>query len=225
MLSRHLVGLAAAGLLLAGCSVSGPGPTPSPPAAAQPAKAPASAPTAPAAAATAAGGGGNVQQMAPAWEAARSYRLKIVGTRNGAPFSLLQEVVKPDFDRVQVKIGDDQREVVRIGRTTYMSANGQWRKFPDPAPNPYLVDPTEIVDDFGAAAEVGGRLSRGGVSTVEGVECQEWTLPVNAQSTGGTLCVGLADNLPRRLVLSDNSLTFTFWDWNGNIAIEAPPVS
>ena len=163
--------------------------------------------------------------MAPAWEAARSYRLRIVGTRNGAPFNLVQEVVKPDFDRVQVKIGDEQREVVRIGQTTYMSSNGQWRKFPDPAPNPYLVDPTEIVDDFGAAAKTGGRLTRGGVATVEGAECQEWTLPANPQSAGGTLCVGLADNLPRRLILSDKSMTFTFWDWNGNIPIEAPPVS
>ena len=224
MLSRNLVGLAAAALILAGCTALGRPATPSPQAAAQAPKVPASVPTAPARAATAVGDGGNVQQMAPAWEAARSYRLRIIGTRNGAPFNLQQEVVKPDFDRVQVKIGDDQREVVRIGRTTYMSTNGQWRKFPDPAPNPYLVDPTEIVDDFGAAAKVGGRLSRGGVSTVEGVECQEWTLPANDQSAGGTLCVGLADNLPRRLVISDNSMTFTFWDWNGNIAIEAPPV-
>jgi hypothetical protein len=221
MLSRALLALAAASLLAAGCGTIGPPATQT-----SPAKPPAGAAAPPPApAATAIGGGGNVQQMVSAWEAARSYRLKIAGTRNGAPFDLLQEVVKPDFDRVQVKVGEDRREVVRIGRTTYMSSNGQWRKFPDPAPNPYLVDPTEIVDDFGAAAKVGGRLNRGGVSTVEGAQCQEWTLPANAQSAGGTLCVGLSDNLPRRLVLSDNSMTFTFWDWNANIAIEAPPVN
>jgi hypothetical protein len=218
MLSRNLVGLAATGLLVAGCGVIGPAATPRAGTSGLSAT-----PAAPAA--TAIGGGGSVQQMGPAWEAARSYRLKIAGTRNGAPFDLVQEVVKPDFDRVQVKMGDDRREVVRIGRTTYMAANGQWRKFPDPAPNPFLVDPTEIVEDFGEADKVGGHLTQGGVSTVEGVQCREWTLPANDRSAGGTLCVGLVDNLPRRLILPDNSMTFTFWDWNANIAIEAPPVS
>jgi hypothetical protein len=226
LLRRTLVGAVAAGALLTGCTALAPPATPTaapkvaasgaPPASVKPAAPPV---------ATAAGGGGNVQQMSQAWEGARSYRLRIAGTRNGAPFDLLQEVVKPDFDRVQVKMGEELREVVRIGRTTYMSANGQWRKFPDPAPNPFLVDPAEIVEDFGAAAKAGGRLTRGGVSTVEGAECQEWTLPANPQSAGGTLCVGLADNLPRRLVVSDNSMTFTFWDWNANIPIEAPPIS
>jgi len=221
MTIRRSIGLAAAALLLAGCGSLGPPPTPSPQSAARSAAAPGPAATRPAAA-PANGGGGTVQQMAPAWRAARSYRLKIAGTRNGAPFSLQQEVVKPDFDRVQVRIGNDEREVVRIGQVTYTAANGQWKKFPDPVPNPYLVDPSTIVDDFGGA---GGQLKQGGVSQVDGVDCQEWTLPDNDERTGGTLCVGLTDHLPRRLVLSDKSMTFTFSDWNVNIPIEAPPVS
>src|SRR5438093_9477457 len=111
MLSRNLFGLAATGLIVTGCSALGPGAAASPQAEAQAPKAAAITPAAPpsggaappaAPAATAVGGGGNVQQMSSAWEAARSYRLKVAGTRNGAPFDLLQEVVKPDFDRVQV---------------------------------------------------------------------------------------------------------------------------
>ena len=37
------------------------------------------------------------------------------------------------------------------------------------------------------------------------------------------LAQGLSAERPV-MILSDNSMTFTFWDWNGNIAIEAPPV-
>lgn len=218
-LSRALVGLIAIVLFGVGCARLAPSATPTN--AAKPAGA---AALAPGPVATAIGGGGNVQQMNAAWEGVRSYRLRILGTRNGAPFDLTQEVVRPDFDHVQVKVGDERREVVRIGRSTYIWANGQWRKFPDPTPNPFLVDPTEVVDDFSNASKVGGRLTRGSLSTVEGAQCQEWTLPSNSQSIGGSLCVGIADNLPRRLVLSDGSVTFTFWDWNATIAIEAPPI-
>jgi hypothetical protein len=227
------VPLSASLLLAAACNTIAPSATPtaapSKPAATAPTKPAASAP-APAAsgggaAAAPAGAAGDLAAMTSAWASARSYRLKVVGTRNGTPMEIKQEVVRPDFDRVEVQMGQDRREVVRIGRTTYMWANGMWRKFPDPAPNPYLVDPAEIIDDFGSATKGNRGLVKGSTAAVDGTQCQEWTLPPSSISGGGTLCVGLSDNLPRRLVASDQSMTFTFSDWNGNIAIEAPPVA
>ncbi len=72
-------------------------------------------------------------------------------------------------------------------------------------------------------------ITKGGVSMVEGSSCQEWNIvyndPQTKQTYNSNYCVGIADHLPRRMIVDSGAqgkIEMTYWDWNSNISINPP---
>ncbi len=170
---------------------------------------------------------GEVRRMGQAWADARSYRMRAQATSAGQAFDMTIEEVKPDRERLRIAMGPQTVEVIHIGSDTYANLFGQWTKNDTSLPLPMgqLVRPDDMVRSFEAAAATGNQLTKGPLSTVEGVPCQEWT---QASVTGGpvaTFCVGTEDNLPHRIAVTTPTaglVTLTFSDWNTPISIEPP---
>ena len=146
----------------------------------------------------------------------------------------LVEIVRPDRQHVKMTLGDRTVESISIGSDIYTNLTGQWTKQPTspqaagtqvPKP-PQLfggLDPDATVKAFDASSQNGATITKGGQDVVSGVGCQEWlmTRPSPSQSSG-SMCVGLADNLPRQFKSNDGKIVMTFSDWNAPLTINAP---
>jgi hypothetical protein len=147
------------------------------------------------------------------------------------------EVVCPDRVRVIAETTSGRLEVVAIGAEAFgRTGEGDWIKVPltlvDAPPvcagatwRPGAQDLVSLLQDTAKLA-VSERPT--GPREVSGVPCQDW----EARQPGGAaeraaaprirMCLGTADRRPMQLMTPD--ATWTFADWNADLAIQAPPV-
>jgi hypothetical protein len=138
---------------------------------------------------------------------------------NGQPIDGVMEFVKPDRSHIKLSSGGQTFEVIRIGTDTYTNIGGRWLKSPvaNTAPSQNAnIDPDKVVQDFTANKDNADLPRKGGVITVDGVQCQEWV------AKEGTFCIGTRDSLPRRFVPASGDITLIFTDWNASITISPP---
>jgi hypothetical protein len=149
----------------------------------------------------------------------------------GQPGSFVIEVVKPDRLHTKVDMGGGKTfESITIGQDNYLNLGGKWTKSTSAAPNAVIAssilssDPQKILGQIDATQK-NGALTRGGTSQVDGAPCQEWIWTPATQAAsqiGGTMCIGLRDNLPLQFKTSDGKIVATYSDWNAPISIEPP---
>ncbi|MBI3964959.1 MAG: hypothetical protein HY329_04920 [Chloroflexi bacterium] len=172
---------------------------------------------------SAAAGEGDIKKMGAAWSAAKSYRLRMEGKDGqGNQVELNQEVVRPDRERLKMSNAGQSVEMIVIGSDVFVNAAGQWIKAPTGVQRPASLDPGEMIKEIDATVAKTDGVTKGGVVTVGSDRCQEWVLTGSKPDDAGTMCVGLADNLPRQFKAKDGSVTMTFSDWNAAIKIDPP---
>jgi hypothetical protein len=193
--------------------------------------------------------------MTAARTKATSWRSKMVGTQAGQSFEMDSEVMCPDKQHVKMSQGGKvTMESYMIGDTMYVNMGGRIMKVPNhmsaaafqcggssggatsttATPRPSLGSMPSMKDISSGLEEMqkvkqNVNITKGGVSTVEGSQCQEWNIvyndPQTKQSYTSDYCVGIIDHLPRRMRMSSGAMgamEMTYWDWNSNITINPP---
>ncbi|HVC34348.1 MAG TPA: hypothetical protein VNL16_12630 [Chloroflexota bacterium] len=203
---------------------------PSPTTAAQPTVAPTSTVAAQAAASGPAIGQGDLKAMAEAVAAAKSYRVTMSftdpsdATKTG---NMLMEVVRPDRTHMKLDMGAGQSiESITIGQDQYTNLNGKWTKTTTATTASgagiLSADPQQTLKDFDSS-NIGGALTKGALSQVDGTPCQEWVYtPTDKTNTGGSICVSVKDSLPLEFKSVDGKSVLKFSDWNAPITINPP---
>ena len=148
------------------------------------------------------------------------------------------EVMCPDRHHTKmVQDGKVMSDMYVIGATMYMNAGGRMMKMPsrsNAAPGCPGAEGTagvgghsfQDVEDFTKYKDR-SKVTKGGISTVEGTPCQEWDV-VSTDPGGKTsnfqYCIGVPDSLPRRIrsTSPQGNFEITYWDWNKNISINPP---
>lgn len=191
--------------------------------------------------------------MMTAKSKATSWRSKMVMDQNGKTIEMDSEVMCPDKQHTKMTQGGAvTMESTMIGSTMYVNVGGRMMKTNNPmsaammqcggTPSgassssskpsfgslPSVKDITSGLENIEKAKQ-NTQITKGGVSTVEGATCQEWNVvyndPASKQSYTSNFCVGIADHLPRRMIMNrggQGQIEMTYWDWNSNINI-APP--
>lgn len=162
-----------------------------------------------------------LRQIAAAYGRASTYRARLDGVDGAERVLLLHDIVKPDREHVTVSVGSRSFEAIKIGNDVYLNNQGKWNRITDPVQLPFSINVEEIIAELESGAK-DGRVNRGAVGEADGVACQEWVLSPKARGEGGTICVGVADHLPRRMVLTDDAGTITFTGWNQPLNIDPP---
>jgi hypothetical protein len=145
------------------------------------------------------------------------------------------EVVCPDRVRVIAETTSGRLEVVAIGAEAFgRTGDGAWIKIPLSLVNapPVCAGATwrpgaqDLVTLLQATAKLMVSERPTGPREVNGVPCQDW----EARDRGGAteraaapriqMCLGTADRRPMQLTLPD--ATWTFADWNADLAIHPP---
>ena len=193
--------------------------------------------------------------MSAARSKATSWRSRIVGTQTGRAFEMDSEVMCPDKEHVKMTQGDKvTMESTMIGDAMYVNLGGRVMKVNHQSSAAAVQCPGAVAG--GSSASAGSKFSlgsmpsmkdisssieemqkmkdrvtitKGGVSVVEGAQCQEWNVvykdPEKNQSSTSDFCVGISDHLPRRMRMNSGAggdMEMTFWDWNSNISINPP---
>jgi hypothetical protein len=185
---------------------------------------------------------------------ATSWRSKMVMNQAGQPVEMDSEVMCPDKEHTKMtKGGAVVMESTMIGDTMYMNMGGRMMKVPNhmsaaalqcggttpsaaSAPSSKLsLGSMPSMKDLSTGLQEMEKMkqnvtiTKGGVSTVEGSDCQEWNIVYNDPQTKQTLnsnyCVGVTDHLPRRMTVdtgAQGKMEMTYWDWNSNITINPP---
>jgi hypothetical protein len=192
--------------------------------------------------------------MTAARSKATSWRSKMVGSQaGGQAFEMDSEVMCPDKQHVKMSQGGKvTMESYMIGSDMYVNSGGHVMKLKNPMAGPFecgvktassssstskpsLGGSLPSVKDIASGVEEMQKMkdrvtiTKGGVSSVEGADCQEWNIvykdPEKNQSSTSEFCVGISDHLPRRMSMDSGAsgkMEMTYWDWNSNIAINPP---
>ena len=182
------------------------------------------------------------QKSEEARRAAKSFRSKMISNQNGQPMQVESEVMCPDRHHMKVmQAGQTISEMWAVGDTMYVNTGGHVMKMPsrsNPAPGcpgsegasgaGRYGDRTSVMEDFMKYKDR-SKITKGGISTVEGSPCQKWNIvttdPQTNKMSNSEYCIGVADNLPRRMSTitpQGNNFEITYWDWNQNISINPP---
>ncbi|HTC95583.1 MAG TPA: hypothetical protein VK699_19225 [Terriglobales bacterium] len=186
---------------------------------------------------------------------ATSWRSKMLMNQAGQPIEMDSEVMCPDKQHTKMTQGGKvTMESYNIGGTMYLNAGGRMMKVPShmsaaalqcpgadsgsasSAPSskislgslPSMKDLSTGLQEMEKYKQ-NVTITKGGVSTVEGSLCQEWNIvyndPQTKQGYNSNYCVGVADHLPRRMIVDSGAkgkIEMTYWDWNSNISINPP---
>ncbi|MGH2461164.1 MAG: hypothetical protein ACRDIY_20085 [Chloroflexota bacterium] len=175
-------------------------------------------------------GGGNVppelKAMGLAWANATSFKMSMNTSDNGTQNQITMEIVRPDRQHVKFSAGQQSFEMIDIGTDHYINMGGKWTKTTTKAPTANLADPQATIDSFNKSVDSNTRITKGGTETVNGTPCQDWVVAVSGsgsdESGGGTMCIGLKDNLPVQFKDTAGKFLLTFSDWNAPIDIKPP---
>ena len=167
----------------------------------------------------------DLKLVADAWNNVTSVRANVALTAPEIGVTeAVVEIVPPDSQRVTATIQGQEVEFVNVAGDVYINVGGQWTHLTGElgVPNDLLSDnnPADAVTQLQKQLADGATATKGEITTIDGVECQEWTITTSESS--GTLCVGVDDHLPHRFESADGSATITFYDWNADITIEPP---
>jgi len=191
--------------------------------------------------------------MSAARSKATSWRSKMVSNQAGRDFEMDSEVMCPDkMHSKMTQGGKVTMESYIIGGTMYVNAGGRIMKVPNQTPATAMqcggsapssapaASPKFSIGSLPSMKDISNGLqemekmkqnvtiTKGGVSVVEGSPCQEWNIvyndPQSKQSYNSNYCVGVADHLPRRMIVDSGQgkMEMTYWDWNSNISINPP---
>lgn len=186
-------------------------------------------PTAAAQQASTSGGGTippELKAMGLAWANAKSFKISMATSDQGTQGQITMEIVRPDRQHIKFAAGQQSFEMIDIGTDHYMNIGGKWTKTTTKAPTANLADPQAMIDSFNKSVDANTKITKGGTETVNGTPCQDWVVAVSDsssdQSTAGTMCVGLHDNLPVQFKDTTGKFSMTFSDWNAPIDIKPP---
>lgn len=170
--------------------------------------------------------------MAEAFAAVKSYRAKITATggQTNQTYNMDVEVVKPDRWHSKMVVGGQTIESYVIGPDVYTYFNGKWTKTTirrTPTAQGGLgtftsSDPSTTINQLNQSINQGEKLTKGTLATVNGTPCQEWVITSTTAGGSGTMCVGLASNLPLQFKSADGKVVMTFYDFNAPITINPP---
>jgi hypothetical protein len=204
---------------------------PSPTQLAVPTAAPTNTTSAQAVPAGAATGDLNFQLVAQAMAAAKSYRVTVTtqSAATGQPSNIVIDVVKPDRLHATVDSGGGKIvETILIGTTTYFKTGSTWQKSPVPIPAATLgilsSDPQKLLA-LASANQQNRTITKAGADQVDGTPCQEWVWTPTTGSVGqvgGSICIGLSNNLPLQFKSTDGKTVVKYSNWNDPLTIEAP---
>ena len=175
-------------------------------------------------------GGGTVppelKAMALAWANAKSFKISMTTSDQGSPGQISMDIVRPDRQHIKLTMGQQTFEMIDIGTDHYMNINGKWTKTTTKAPTANLADPQQSIDSFNKSVDSNTKITKGGTETVNGTPCQDWVVAVSDsssdQSSGGTMCISLHNNLPVQFKDTTGKYVMTFSDWNAPIDIKPP---
>ena len=181
--------------------------------------------------------------------AARSYRSRMISNQGGRQMEVDSEVMCPDRHHTKMmQEGQPMSEMWIVGGAMYMNAGGRAMKMPsrsNVAPGCPGAEGASGVGPYGSrsgSSSMGlqemkdfmkykerSKVTKGRISMVEGAPCQEWSIastdPETNKVSNFQYCIGIADNLPRRVTSTSpegNKFEVTYWDWNKNITINPP---
>lgn len=189
------------------------------------------------------------QKSEEARHAAKSYRSRMLSNQGGRQMEVDSEVMCPDRHHTKMMQGSQpMSEMWVVGGTMYMNAGGRVMKMPsrsNVAPGCPGAESGVGAGAYGGRSGNGSistqemkdfmkykdrsKVTKGGISTVEGAPCQEWNIvstdPQTNKISNFQYCIGVADNLPRRMSSTSpegNKFEVTYWDWNKNVSINPP---
>lgn len=181
-------------------------------------------------------------------EKATSYRMKMEMNAEGQNMSTLTEVECPDRYHEVANYMGRKMENYHIGSTMYSNAGGAWRKMnigtpydchgrvassggssaPTRRSSAGSKDPSDEAGKKIEEAKDQYTFTKGGVITVEGDPCQQYTITRKNPAASGpeammnsmSFCVGTKDDLLRQM--KTGQMTMTYYDWNKNLGIKPP---
>lgn len=162
--------------------------------------------------------------VSQAWSQLQSYRVEGMITASGAPRTeIVIEAAPPAKKRVTVNEENDSIESIVIDDVTYVKLEGTWFQVPLGQVIPEVLpwQPDEMIAGIG---ESDTEATVAGGETVDGVECDVWSVETRAEGVTGKLWVGRADRLPRKMTVErqDDVITATFTGFNSEIDIQPP---
>jgi hypothetical protein len=167
---------------------------------------------------------GDIKAMAQAWASAKSYKMTVVSNDPQNKGTILIEIVRPDRQHTKMTMGGQTFESISIGQDSYLYFNGKWTKTTGKSASTLNIaaNPSQTVDQINQGIKEGESLTKGGVSAVDSQPCQEWVFTGKDANSSGTMCIGLANNLPLQFKSADGKWVMKFSDWNASISIEPP---
>lgn len=181
------------------------------------------------------GGDRAVTTAAEFVKAARSVRVHVQDKSGHAVRDI--EIVCPDRVRVTAETTSGRLEVVAIGAEAFgRTGQGAWIEVPLSFVNAPAICPgatrrpeaQDVVTVLQAMTKLMVSEQPIGPRAVNGVPCQDWeardrrTAPDRSDVPRILMCLGTADKRPMQLTLPD--ATWTFADWNADMAIHPPAV-
>jgi hypothetical protein len=166
-------------------------------------------------------------------KAARSVRVHVQDKSGDAVRDI--EIVCPDRVRVTAETTSGRLEVVAIGAEAFgRTGKGAWIKVPLSFVNAPAICPgatrrpeaQDVVTVLQALTKLMVSEQPIGPRAVNGVPCQDWEArdrgpaPARSDVPRIVMCLGTADKRPMQLTLPD--ATWTFADWNADLAIHPP---
>lgn len=184
------------------------------------------------------------QEMKSALQAKQSAQSWKMKTRLAVHDNFMEtefEVSCPDRERITTTIGNDRKEMRRIGKTFYLNQAGTWyfldvndtnwspcgSKSGEPSPWAMLNEGREMVTVFANAPEK-FKYSRGDVRDIAGTKCQEWNVEFGDSAHAGGMVMAYhvclaPDHRPVYVVMGQGGLVTEYSDWNQVFQIEVPP--
>ena len=134
------------------------------------------------------------------------------------PADLTQEYDGPDKMRVVIT-RPESSEVLVIAGQAYLHWGSYWRPLPDP-PRHVVERVDELVPRLASLRRAG--LRSRGVQRVRAGRCYEWELTDNRPEEPESFCLGVADDLPYRIVMP-GGLAVEYFDFDADIQLPDSP--
>jgi len=172
---------------------------------------------------------------------ATSYRMKMEMHAQGQNMTSLTEVECPDKLHNTADYMGRKMDSYQIGDTLYMNTGGSWKSMRSPSTYDCHGHITGGGSGRGPSGSSGGGMDvaefnkkiqeakdkyefkRGGVITVEGEPCQQYSITSkdpNDKMKPMEFCVGTKDDLLRQMKME--TMTITYYDWNKPLGLKPP---